>query len=152
MDRNKILHDACHLGVPSGASKKISELMVRSARTDHQSRVKTSTISNRTETSFHLSFVTLDYHLVRPKSFLGLWYIWCNTISGAMVHLVQTVHLSCTETNTVSERTETSFHLSLVTQEYHPMHPKQFLTLQYVWHKPCTYLELRLALYPNGPK
>jgi hypothetical protein len=29
--------------------------------------------------------------------------------------LVQTVHLSCTETNTVSKRTETSFHLSLVT-------------------------------------
>jgi hypothetical protein len=40
------------------------------------------------------------------------------TISEAMEHLAQTVHLSCTETNTVSKRTETSFYLSLVTQEY----------------------------------
>jgi hypothetical protein len=37
------------------------------------------------------------------------------TISEAMVYLVQTVHQSCTEINTVSKRTETSFHLSLVT-------------------------------------
>jgi hypothetical protein len=35
-------------------------------------------------------------------------------IYEAMVYLVQTVHLSCTETNTVSKRTETSLHLSLV--------------------------------------
>jgi hypothetical protein len=45
-------------------------------------------------------------------------------ISEATVHLVQTMHLSCTETNTVSKQTETSFHLSLITQEYHPVHPK----------------------------
>jgi hypothetical protein len=37
------------------------------------------------------------------------------TISEAMVYLAQSVHLSCTETNIVSKRTETSFHLSLVT-------------------------------------
>jgi hypothetical protein len=36
-------------------------------------------------------------------------------ISEAMVYLVQTVHLSCTETNTAYKQTETSFHLSLVT-------------------------------------
>jgi hypothetical protein len=36
-------------------------------------------------------------------------------IFEAMVYLVQTVHLSCTETNTVSKRTETSFYLSLIT-------------------------------------
>jgi hypothetical protein len=33
----------------------------------------------------------------------------------AMVRLVQTVDLSCTETNTISKQTETSFHLILVT-------------------------------------
>jgi hypothetical protein len=50
-------------------------------------------------------------------------------IYEAMVHLAQTVHLSCTKTDTVSKWTETGFHLSLVTQEYHPVHLKQFLSL-----------------------
>jgi hypothetical protein len=36
-------------------------------------------------------------------------------ISEAMLYLVQTVHLSCTETNAVSKQTETSFYLSLIT-------------------------------------
>jgi hypothetical protein len=36
------------------------------------------------------------------------------TIFEAMVRLVRIVHLSCTETNSVSKQTETSFHLSLV--------------------------------------
>jgi hypothetical protein len=40
------------------------------------------------------------------------------TISAAMVQLAQTVHQSCTETNTISKHTETSFHLSLVTHKY----------------------------------
>jgi hypothetical protein len=48
-------------------------------------------------------------------------------ISEPMSYLAQTVHLSCTKTNTISKWTETSFHLSLVTQEYHSVHPKQFL-------------------------
>jgi hypothetical protein len=77
MDQNEILHDPRHLGVPSGASKNISELTVRSSQTIHLSWVKISTISKLTETSFHLSLVTLEYHPVRPKWFLGLWYIWC---------------------------------------------------------------------------
>jgi hypothetical protein len=34
---NEILHDPRHLGVPSGASKKIFELRVRSALTVHLS-------------------------------------------------------------------------------------------------------------------
>jgi hypothetical protein len=46
---------------------------------------------------------------------LGVPYGASKTISEAMVYLVQTVHLSCTETNTVSKQTETTFHLSLVT-------------------------------------
>jgi hypothetical protein len=50
------------------------------------------------------------------------------TISEAMVHLAQMVHLSCTETNIVSKCIETSFHLSLITQEYLPVHLKQFLS------------------------
>ena len=66
--------------------------------------------------------------------------------------LAQTVHLSCTYTNTISKRTKTRFHLTLVTQEYHRVRPKRFMSLWYVWHKPCTYLALILTLYPNGSK
>jgi hypothetical protein len=73
-------------------------------------------------------------------------------IYKAMVHSAHTVCLSCTETNTVPKRTETSFHLSLVTQEYHPVHPKQFLSLWYVWRKPCTNHAPKLTLSPKGPK
>jgi hypothetical protein len=73
-------------------------------------------------------------------------------ISEAMVYLAQTTLLSCTETNTVSKWTEMSFHLSLVTQEYDPVHPKQFLSLWYVWRKPCTYHAPKLTISPKGPK
>jgi hypothetical protein len=52
MDQNEIPHDPCHLGVPSGVSKMISEPMVRSAQTVHWSCIKISTISKRNETSF----------------------------------------------------------------------------------------------------
>jgi hypothetical protein len=41
-----------------------------------------------------------------------------------LVCSAQTVHLSCTDTNIVSEWTETSFHLILVTLEYHQVRPK----------------------------
>ena len=49
MDRNEVPHDPRHLGVPSGASKMISEPMVRLAQTMHLSCVKINTISKRTE-------------------------------------------------------------------------------------------------------
>ena len=55
---NEIPYDPRHLGVPSGASKMISEPMVRLAQTVHRSCFKISTISKRNETSFHFSFVT----------------------------------------------------------------------------------------------
>jgi hypothetical protein len=101
----------------------ISEPTVRSAQTVHLSCIKIINISKQIE-----------------------------TIYEAMVHLPQTVHLSCNETNTVSKRTEMSFHLSLVTQEYHPVHPKQFRSQWYVWHKPCTYHAPKLTLSPKGSK
>jgi hypothetical protein len=41
-----------------------------------------------------------------------------------MVHLAQTVHLSCTETNTVSKSTETTFHKTIITKEIHGVRPK----------------------------
>jgi hypothetical protein len=71
-------------------------------------------------------------------------------ISVLMVRLAQTVHLSCTDTNIVSKRTEMRFHMTHVTKELHWVRPKQFLILGYVWRKPCTYLVSRLALSTNG--
>jgi hypothetical protein len=149
MDRNEILHDPHHLGVPSRASKMISELMVRSVQTVHLSWINISTVSKWTKTSFHLSLVTWEYHLVRPKWFLRLWYIWrkpctylaqkltplqtdrnelpfepCHprvpssaskTISKPMVRMAQNMHLSCTETNTISKMTERRFYLTHTT-------------------------------------
>jgi hypothetical protein len=48
-----------HLGVPSGASKIISDPMVCLAQTMHLSCIKVSTISKWTESSFHLSLITM---------------------------------------------------------------------------------------------
>jgi hypothetical protein len=75
-DQNEILHDPRPLGVPPGASKMIFQPMVRSAQSMHLSCVKFSTISKRTESSFHLSLITYNYHWVCPKWFLSLWYVW----------------------------------------------------------------------------
>jgi hypothetical protein len=69
-----------------------------------------------------------------------------------MVHLVQTVYLSCAVINTISKWTETRFYMTHVTKEFHRVRPKWFPSLRYVRRKPCTYLESRLALSPNETK
>jgi hypothetical protein len=137
------------LGLPSGAFKTISEPIIRLAQTVHLSCVKISTISKRSQTSFHLSLVAKEYHWVRPKQFLSQWYIRCKPCSyiapaltlspnvpkwdftwpthlglpssafkiifEPMVHLAQTAHLSWVRISTICKRTQTRFHLSLVT-------------------------------------
>ena len=57
-DRNEISHDPRHLGVPSGASKMISEPMVHLTQTVHLSCTNTDTISKRPETGIHKTNVT----------------------------------------------------------------------------------------------
>jgi hypothetical protein len=69
-----------------------------------------------------------------------------------MVFFVQTVHLSCVKISSISKWTETLFHLSLVTLEYHQVHPKGFISVWLVWHKLWTYLALTLTLFPKVPK
>ena len=76
----------------------ISVPEVYSAQTVHLSCTKTNIISKQTETSFHLTYITLEYHSGVPKA-----------ISMQVVHSVQTVHLSCDEVNTISKPIETSF-------------------------------------------
>jgi hypothetical protein len=178
-DHNEIHHDRRHLGFPSGASKMIFEPMVRPAQSVHLSCVKITTISKRTETRFHLSLKTLEYHQVSPKWFLGLWYVWrkpCTYLEltlilspnrpkrdstwpmsprcsircvqnnfEPMVRSAQTMHLSSIKINTISNQTETSYDLSLVTYEYNWLRPKRFLSLWCVWRKSCIYLASRLA-------
>jgi len=78
-------------------------LEVHSAQTMHLSCAKTNTISKRTETIFHLTYVTLEYHSGVPKA-----------ISMHVVHSVQTMHLSWDEVNTISKPIETSFLLTTV--------------------------------------
>jgi hypothetical protein len=206
--------------------------MVHSVHTVHLSCVKISTISKYTKTSIHSSLVTKEYHRVRLKSFLSLWYIWCKLctylaftltlspnglkrdstwpmsprrsigcdqqrfpsiwydqrklctsivsrlaltpngwnehpleshhlgvpsgaskmISKHMVRLAQTVHLSCTETNTIFKQIEMRFHMAHITYVFYRVCPKWFLNLWYVWHKPCTCLASKLALSPNRLK
>jgi hypothetical protein len=55
IDSKKLPLEPHHLGVSSGASKTISELMVRSAQTIHLYCIDTNTVSKRTETRFHLT-------------------------------------------------------------------------------------------------
>jgi hypothetical protein len=73
-------------------------------------------------------------------------------ISELMVRLVQTITLSCTDTNSISKWTETRFHRTHVTEGFHRVRPKQFLSLWNSYHKLCTYLMSRLALSLNGLK
>jgi hypothetical protein len=68
-----------------------------------------------------------------------------------MVRSVQTIHLSCTNTNIIFKWTKTRFHTTVITYEFHQVRPKLFMSLRYVQCKPCTYLASRLALSPNKP-
>ena len=68
-------------------------------------------------------------HLLVPSSVPKMIY-------ESMVHLAQTMHLSCTDTNTVSKRKEAGFHMTNVTYKFHRVSPKRFLSLWYVWRKP----------------
>jgi hypothetical protein len=104
MDRNELSLEPCHLGVPLIASKMISKSMLHLAQSVHLSCSDTNTVSEQTETRFHMSHVTYEFHQVRPIRFLSLWYV-----------LVQTVHLSCTNTNTNSKQIETRFDMPHIT-------------------------------------
>ena len=141
MERREIPHDPCHIGVTLGASKMISEPMIRLAQTVHLTYVTVSTISKRTE----------NEHPLEPRD-LGVPSGASEKISEPMVHSAQIVHLSCVKISTISKRTKTSLHLRLVSYEYHRVRPKRFLCLWYVWCKPCNYLAPTLTLSPKGPK
>ena len=76
-DLNKLPLELCHLGVPLGVSEMIFEPIVRLAQTMHLPCADTNTVSKWTETRFHMTHVTLEFHRVRQKCFPSLWYVWC---------------------------------------------------------------------------
>jgi hypothetical protein len=141
----------------------------------------TNIVSKQTETRYHMTHITKEFHRVRPKWFLSLWDIQCKPCTdlasrlalslnrpkrasswatsprctigwSKMISLAQTVQLSCTNTRTISECIEMRLHMSHVTQEDHRVRPKQFIRLWYVWCKPCTYLPPKLTPSLNGLK
>jgi hypothetical protein len=57
-DRNELPLEPRHLGVPSGASKKIYDPMIRLTQIVHLSYTDTNTISKQTETRFNMTHVT----------------------------------------------------------------------------------------------
>jgi hypothetical protein len=114
--------------------------MVRSTQTVDLSCTKISCISKQTKTSIHLSLVTLEYHRVRPKWFLSLWYV-CRkpcTYLAPMLKLSQK-GLKWDSTWPTSPRCSSGV-------------SKMILSSWYVRHKPCMNLAPILTLSPNAMK
>jgi hypothetical protein len=57
---------------------------------------------------------------------LGVPLVASKMISESMVRLAQIVHLSCTDTNTISKWTETRFHIPHITNEFHRLRSNWF--------------------------
>jgi hypothetical protein len=126
------------LGVPSGASKTISRPTVRSTQTLHLSCFKISTISNEPNQA--------STWALSPRSTIGCIQndFWAYGMFST------NLHLSWTDTRTISESTKVRFYMTHATLEFHRVRPKRFLRLWYVRHKLYTYLASTLALYSNG--
>jgi hypothetical protein len=107
--------------------------MVRLAQIMHQSCTNTNIVSKWTKTHG-------PHHLGDPSSAPKI-------ISEPMICSTQSVHLLCVKISSMSKHTESSFHLSLVTEEYHWMRPNWLLSLRYIRHKSCTYHALMLTVF-----
>jgi hypothetical protein len=147
MDRIKHPVEPPHHGVPSGASKMISEPMVCLVQTVHLSYIDLQCLQIEQNEIPHD-----PRHLGVPSGaskmiFLSLWYVWpklctylvlilalspnglyprdprhlgiasssSKKIFELLVRLAQSIHLSCTNTNTISKQTESRFHMTLIT-------------------------------------
>jgi hypothetical protein len=75
MDRTELPLEPHHLGVLSSAFEMISMPMVCSVQTVHQSWTDTNTVCKRAKTRFHTTHVTYEFHRVRPKLFMSLWFV-----------------------------------------------------------------------------
>ena len=140
-DRTKHRLEPLHLGVPTSASKMVSQTMVHQVQTVHLSCTKTNIVSKQTESEIPYG----TRHQGVPSGASKL-------ISKHMVCSMQIMHLPCIRISTISKLTEPSFHLSLFIQEYQILRPKWFLRLWCIRRKLCTYLALKLTMSTNEPK
>ena len=67
MDRIELPIEPRHLGAQSGASKIISEPIVRLTQMVHLSCTETNTVSKQIETGIHMIHVTEEFHRVLLK-------------------------------------------------------------------------------------
>jgi hypothetical protein len=90
IDRIKLPLEPCHLGVPSGASKMISELMVCLAQTVHLS------------CTYTINLQTDQNEILNDPRHLGVLSGVFKTIFEPVVRSAQTVHLSSIKISTIS--------------------------------------------------
>jgi hypothetical protein len=91
----------------------------------------TNNVYKRKEERFHMTHVTLGFQRV---------WTYATFDAKPCTYIASRFALS---------PNRLSFHLSLITSNYHQVHPKQFLSWWYVWRKLCTYLALTVTLSPN---
>jgi hypothetical protein len=101
-NRNELPFDPCHLGVPSGLPKRISETIACLAQTVHLSCMLINTFSKWTKTIFHL-----PHHLGGPSG--------ATNISMLVVYSTQTLHLFGAEINNFSKQSKVIFQMTYVT-------------------------------------
>ena len=123
IDRTEHPLEPLHLRVPTSASKMVSQTMVHKLCTYLAPKLTMS-----------------------PNGFPSGA---SKLISKHMVCSMQTLHLPSIRISTISKLTESSFHLSLFTQEYKIVRPKWFLRLWCIRHN---YLALKLTMSTNGQK
>jgi hypothetical protein len=73
-------------------------------------------------------------------------------ISMPMVRSLQTLHLSCTDTNTVSKWTKTRFHTTHITYEFHRVRPKLFMHLSCVKISTISKRTEQSSTRPSSPR
>jgi hypothetical protein len=110
-------------------------------QTVNLSCVEINTISKWTETSFHLTHVTLVYHWVSPKWFHGLWYVQRKPYTYLVPRLTQSVN-----------RRKRAFSWPTSPRSSIGCGQNDFWANFTFSTKQFTYLSSRLTLSPNGPK
>jgi hypothetical protein len=135
-DRNELPPEPRHLGVPSGASKMISNPMVHLSKPCTYLAQDANSIFKWTKTRSDMTHVTKGFYRVRPKWFSSLWYVQ---------HNASRLALSPNSLNRASTWASSTWSTIGSVQN-------DFLTLWYIWHKPWTYLAPTLTLSWNRPK
>jgi hypothetical protein len=136
MDRSEHLLEPHHLGVSLGASKGFLSLCYfwRKLCTYLASTQSLSPNRPKQDSTWPTS----------PRS-----SIVCIQNDFLAYGSTQTVHLSCINFSTISKGTEMSFHLSLITYEYHRVRTKRLVSLWYIQRISCSYLDPTLTLSLN---